>query len=99
MAGRDCLCHTFNSRIRAEYGEEKEELGEILAKLEEVEVVRSALEAENKIEADRRRSEELWKIRRIVAVKALQKHWRNYKTRMLLKSKKKRRKKTQQKLK
>lgn len=50
--------------------------------------------AELKKEADKKREEELARIRMIVAAKSIQKAWRAYKTRILLKNKKKRKKKS-----
>lgn len=51
------------------------------------------IEEFNRLEAEKRRDEELKRIRLIVAAKTIQRHWRALKTRLLLKSKKKRRKK------
>ncbi len=82
-------------KIKAEYEEEKHELASLIEKLAEVDVARFAIEEENRIAAEKKRDEELQNIRRIVAAKVIQRAWRAYRTRMLLKAKKKRGRKRQ----
>ncbi len=86
--------HESLTRLRREYAAESEELQTLLAELAEVEGEKDALEGENRLVEEKKRREELDKIRRIVAAKTIQRIWRAYKTRMLLKSKKRRRKRT-----
>ena len=85
--------HRTIDEIRAVYDVERGELSALLDELAVVEVERQAILEENRLVALRRRDEQLRSIRRAVAAKVIQRSWRAYKTRRLLKSKKKRKKK------
>ena len=85
--------HRTLDKNRAEYATEKAELSRLLAAFGRVDAQRKAIEAENLAEEERRREQELRRIRALVAAKVIQKAWRAFRARKMLKSKKKRRKK------
>ena len=90
------MFNRFNSlkSIKFDYAAELAELAEIEKEFSVVDAKRKEIEEENRKEAEALRQLELGRIRSIVAAKAIQRAWRQFRTRKLLKSKKKRRKKT-----
>lgn len=76
-----------------EYTKEKEALGEALKALDAVQRRKEALIEEKRLEEEAERDAELMRIRRNISAKVIQRAWRSYKARQLLKSRKKHRKK------
>ena len=69
------------------------ELEQALADLDEVHRRKAELMEEKRLEEEAERNSALNSIRRTVAAKSIQKAWRAHRTRMLLKSKKKKKRK------
>ena len=90
------MFHRYNTikGITEDYTKELHELADIETEFTKVDEKRQEILEENQKEEDLRRQKDLQRIRAVVAAKAIQRGWKQYKTRKLLKSKKKRRKKT-----
>ena len=85
--------HQDTDALSAAYAAEKEELAEAQGRLEEIEKEKAEIIEQQRLEEEREREEQLLNIRRNVAAKCIQRAWRSHRARMMLKSKKKRKKK------
>jgi hypothetical protein len=84
--------HKSIDRITTEYGNEKVELADALSALEKTEVEKKRIIGEQRLLECEERAAQLMAIRKNVAAKTIQRGWRSYKARMMLKKKKRKKK-------